>query len=106
MAARRPIWFPRGLHGATTIDLAAPLTWSNTGTVLMNGTDLTTATLLTIEGGTDFEPVDAERRHATPVGPGARNEPATPSATPGGFEPGDTVVVNTDGVLLWVVSER
>ena len=91
---------PEGLPGAATIDLAAPLIWSATGHVLINGPDFTTATLLTIEGGADFEP-DRPGANASPVGPDARNEPITPAALAGAFEPGATVIVNTDGVLLW-----
>lgn len=94
---------PEGLPGAATIDLAASPTWSTTGSVLINGPDFTTATLLTIEGGTDFEPDEPTEPapNASPVGPDARNEPIEPIPTAGGFEPGATVVVNTDGVLIW-----
>jgi hypothetical protein len=86
---------PEGLHGATTIVLTATLTWSNTGTLLMGGDYPSNATLLTIEGGTDLEPVTV----ATPVTSDTGQEGATPETT-GTFTAGQTVTVNDNDVPL------
>ena len=77
------------------ITLGALLTWSNTGVLLMGGAGPSTATLLTIEGGTDFEPVAI----ATPV-PDTDGGQATPQPVESAFTAGQIVTVNDNDVPL------
>lgn len=87
---------PEGLSGATVITLTARLTWANDGTLLMGGSDPSSATLLTIEGGTDLAPVAI----ATPVAP--IEDQATPplASSPADLQAGATVTVNDNDVPM------
>lgn len=88
---------PEGLEeGAVPVGLTAPITWSNTGTVLLDTSLLSSATLLTIDTGTGATPDAA----ATPTATVSEDVTPASEVTETELELGAIVTVNDNDVPL------